>query len=153
MEFSPFIIYFQIETLPPYKHRSFIIYTQRVTNIERELLVVLWCEWLLPDGGLIPRAKQLKRKVFRSVRKAKFPLRQTSFVKGQTSVYKLPEQLDKLQIPLANLCWSVKSLDKDFCTDFFGVGINQKIEVGRTVNCNKHHVWLQAFRNYRVNWG
>ena len=86
------------------------------------------------DGGLIPRAKQLKRKVFRSVRKAKFPLCQTSFVKGQTSVYKLPEQLDKLKIPLANLCWSVKSLDKDFCTDLFGVGINQKIEVGRTVN-------------------
>ena len=51
-----------------------------------------------------------------------------SFVKGGTNegVYKLSEQLDTLLILPATLCWSVKSLTKDFCTDLLGVGINQK---------------------------
>ena len=40
--------------------------------------------------------------------------------------------LDSTSKQLANLCWSVTSLAKDFCTDLFGVGINQKIEVRRT---------------------
>ena len=31
------------------------------------------------------------------------------------------------------------SLTRDFCTDLFGVGINQKMEVRRTVSCRKHH--------------
>ena len=76
---------------------------------------------------------------------------QISFVKGQRMVFtKLSEQLDTLQILLANLCWLLKSLAKDFFTDLFiGVGINQKIEVGRTVNCRKHNKIsvVSVFRN------
>ena len=64
MELFPFIIYFQIETLPPYKHRNFIIYTQRVTNIERGLLVVLWCEWLLPRWRIDPKSQTIKKESF-----------------------------------------------------------------------------------------
>ena len=30
------------------------------------------------------------------------------------------------KVLLANLCWSVQSLTKDFCTDLLEVGINQK---------------------------
>ena len=76
---------------------------------------------------------------------------QISFVKGQRMVFtKLSEQLDTLQILLANLCWLFKSLAKDLFTDLFiGVGINQKIEVGRTVNCRKHNKIsvVSVFRN------
>ena len=40
-------------------------------------------------------------------------------------VYKPSEQLDTLQILLANLCWSVESFAKDVCTDLFGAGISK----------------------------
>ena len=50
---------------------------------------------------------------------------QISFVKAKRRCLQAARAAGHMVL-LANLCWSVQSLTKDFCTDLLGVGINQK---------------------------